>query len=1155
MKIRKWFSSLISNHILVIGVAAFILVLILFRNGDIIGTAESELPFYNLDIFTSDASWSWSNAYLGTSTGLTTALFPTWWVLLQIQNIGAPGFVTQAVFFWLIFFSAGNGIYFLTKTLFPEMPSHFLLFAVFFYWFNPLSYINVWNRFLYNFMVFWAFLPLGTYFFIRGLQKQKYIYAIIFAISTLIFSYAFSSIIFTLLLWFWVSYIALFFIILRKQSRKFIILYVLLSAVMFVLLNAWWISQYISFIFSKSLGFSINLFFSIQGNLVTLRILSEKLGQLFYALRFLPGNAWDDRFGQTLITSGNPFGILQFLFPGVIFWMLYKYRKTFEVLLVCSLFLLSLFLIKGNNEPFGEIFQFLFLKFTPIQVFRDPFEKFSFFLIPSATLALVFGFWKISTCIKGLRLSKTIYYLLLSSILIIWGFPFLTGRVFSRVDIKAKTMTSYEVKVPEYYKEVNKWFNDQPNDFRFLSLPLGGEGMAYLWEKPYLGVELSRDLFSRSNISFNTTMPFYNGLVSNLSTYQLDEKLLSFLPFLNSKYILLRSDIDFKSIKVTDPSSIKQKLETWVNKGILSKKFEKGKLFVYEINDNLVWPKIFITPNILISNQTDLNEVMEIRPQFAKDTVAVINYDDFSKQQDQMLTNNFIVIPGKVFIPNLKPLDKRLTEKELIDKLFYSRHLPTEHIYPLIRLKELLESPPKEDYYSWIFYQVGILGKRAVEIHDLYEASVDKEAISKAENDYLQNLAKIRPYVSDANQESLESLLFQLLLLKKTPSVKLQETLTDVLAENGAIYRYDLPPIDNTTFIIYQFLIHKAGNYSLSLNRKLEPSEWFVNGKRLGGLLSPDNLLYLEAGENEFAMQAKEVAYKTDALSIDDMMITDKLRYTKQFSFPDTPGTYKINFDYRFEEGNVFDLNITQNIDNPDYPFYSKQIVKDPLFHGWNKTELTFKSSAGAETAILEFVSEKVKSCHQAYFFIKSCADKTSEFGVEIKNFTIKRVDFPQITLSLNRNLESRPTTTTWSWVEINPSMYALKIDKKTSDREAVVFSELYDQGWNLYRVENNDIWQKAKLQSQWAGVAAEYIIGSNIHVPQFPGGLKHVYENSHSLTNVYANSWIIDQPGKYEFVLMFTPQRNYYLGILISVGSLLGIIFYFGIKVLWIKK
>ncbi len=1090
-----------NKYLLLLFAIPLLLVVWWFRHGNILGGGESGLPFYNLERQTEITRYSWADPALGNSLGIGIAAAPFFRFTSFLQSLGVPGFILESIFFWLLFVTSGVSIWFLTKELFPKLDAKYLFLSVLFYWFNPVSLVSVWNRFLYNYMAFWALFPLAVFLFIMGIKRGDYKLSLLISLFSAVFSYALTSTVFVILLWFSFFYIFMFYFIFGSRGRTFYLSYLFLTLFSFILFNFWWIIQFFSFLFSSGYIAATSTFFTSGGNLSTLSELSRRLGQFINTLRFMHGTFFLDGPFWAKIYSIPLVAPVEFFSGGVILWCIYKLRKEGEVLLFGSFFILSLFLTKGNAPPFGGLFQTLFLKLTVLQVFRNPFEKFSFLVLLASSPLFVLG---VDTLLRSARIQKFKNLLFLAVFIFIfgfWGFPFLTGLVFtSNEAVGSHSLRNYEVKPPSYYRDANNWLMERSGNFRFISLPIGGEAINYSWEKPYAGVELSSAFFTTPNISFNTTIPLYTDLASNLSKYQLGKEIFNFFPYTASRYIVWRSDIDFKERKMPDPVIVRKQLDIWTNEGRLTKVFEKDKLAIFEINAQETWPKIYVTPNMFFSNERSLVDLSAFDEEFPRKKLAVIDYSHLGK--DQTIDEGLVIRSNSIFSP--VPIPKDLSDKDIIDRLFYSKHIPGEPFYFLVRLKEILETPPKSDYPSWIIFKTGLLGKRAVELYKLHITKADSRLTSKAESDYVNLLRELnQDLTSDAREErsySLvvkESLIYQWILLSRVRATSLNE-LTIFLANSSIRPTFNLSTNEDSVYTIYNFYIPTTGRYKL-IN---------LNGSKIDALLDGQPLdvtksIELAGGQHEVAILKGTEEIKPQ-FELSGLKVSEDSPQEWDLAFAGVPERYKIEFDFKFEKGNMFYIRFVQNVDKPASPIFDARIVKDEMFHGWAHWDSRFTTSAGAVSGKLSISPVVNKICEKNLLVGETCKTETKSFDVEIKNLKITPRQRPNL-LFVSNIKESQNEETTSTFTKINPTLYKIKLSKPTPQREILVFSELYDSGWK-----------------------ANYENGEKIP------------EANHFLVNVYANGWLIDKPGNYEITLKYQPQELTDLGRTVSVISLM---------------
>ncbi|MCL4415081.1 MAG: glycosyltransferase family 39 protein [Actinobacteria bacterium] len=574
----KWFP------LFIIATIPALLVVIWFKSGEILGTGESGLPFYDFNIQLNINKDAWAYYTLGHPLNIGAAATPTYWFFTQLQNLGVPTFILQAFFIWIIFLIAGLAIYKLVRELFASIGWIHALLAVLFYWFNPFSLVNVWNRFLNNFFVFYALLPISVYLFLKGLRRRNYIFALLIGFVSALLAYALTSVAFVFMFWGVLFYLGVFYFITHRGERLFIFKFFLLTLFFWFLTNFWWISQVLSYLQLGSFNEVIKTSFKQDTNYNTFSLLSERLGFLTYIFRLKHTSFFTDIFQQAWVRiySFHLIVFFEFLISGIFLLPLIVKKRSGYVIMMAGLLFISIFLAKGNNPPLGEIFDKTFSSFSFLQIFRNPLEKIGFILSFSAAVLFAAGCFEIERIIGLSR--KIITRIVISLfLLVIWGFPFWTGYVFTNTESPInKLEVGYRVKVPVVYKEVLKWLNSQRENFRLIGLPIGGEGITYTWEKGYSGVELTNQLLPKAAISFNTNIPFYDDISSALGRLiSTREGLAKIMDILNSKYVLVRSDIDWKARGMRDPDIISRRIEKIASASSLEKIKEGDSLIFW----------------------------------------------------------------------------------------------------------------------------------------------------------------------------------------------------------------------------------------------------------------------------------------------------------------------------------------------------------------------------------------------------------------------------------------------------------------------------------------------------------------------------------------------------------------------------------------------
>ncbi len=595
---------------------AAILITFWFKDGYVYGTAEDSLIFYNISRFLPESQFAWmEHPGLGRVTINLTAARPTYEALTFLQHLGLPNFLIQALTLWIILVSAGLGIYFTVKEFFPQLQDRYIFISVLFYWFNPLSLVNVWNRFLSDYIFSFGLLPLVSFFFIKGLKNRSYLWSFVFVLVLPFYSFAFTYIAFDILLWIYFFVLTFLFCLTNTElrARLFYIKFFFFSLLLFMITNIWWITQLLSFHFFKNINSSV-VNFDISGNLGTLDALSKKLGNLSDIFRLINASFLNENsLPWVKLFYSTPFMVVGYLIISIVLYSIIKEIKKTSVFILSGLFFVSIYLAKGINPPFGDVYQFIFTHASFLQVFRNPFEKAEFILTLSTSLLIGFSVFNLSRQLPK-KFGNLLSFSVLGFIIFVYGLPFYTGWVFTSPDPPTNNYdVGYKVKVPTYYEQANQWLNSQGKNFRFIGFPLGDEGVTYNWEKGYSGVELSSALFSAPGILHTTAVPYFRELVPQIQETLLSQKdFLKLANALNAKFFFVRHDINFKLRKMKNPDTLDKNLSDREKNGEIKKVATFGQLTFWE---NLKWQDTTFYPakkNVNNLNDQQISSLLSI---------------------------------------------------------------------------------------------------------------------------------------------------------------------------------------------------------------------------------------------------------------------------------------------------------------------------------------------------------------------------------------------------------------------------------------------------------------------------------------------------------------------------------------------------------------
>lgn len=1189
---RRFFPQ---KHILIILFVSIALTLIWFRNGNVMGGGETGIPFYNLSQLVKISGWTWGTQALGNNDSLTVASGPFLRFFSIFQNIGIPGFALQAIFYFAILFFTLYSIYFLTDTLFPAMPSLFKCFSSFFYLFNLYSVMNIWNRNLPNTIVFYAILPLLLALYIRGLKSKQYIYALLVTVITAILSYAFGAPAQTVIFWLVLLATSIYYF-LFMGTGKFTFKYFLIHLPLWIIFNFFWISQEAYYRISSAFSVNAESFFSDSGNKYTFDVLSQQLGQLnnLFLLKhgtFFTKNSIDLPFSWPLVYSQPIALAVQWVVILLILIVAVKKIKEKAVGFLLTFFIVGIFAAKGNSDPLGDIFDFLFQKISLLEFFRNPFEKLGFLIPLSLAPLFALAVYDIKVYLskksKALSIFSSSFFLLYAFLFI--GIIFWTTLIFTSSNPPTNDLRiGYEVRPPDYYKQADKWLTSQDNMNRMITFPLGGEGIFNKWPKGYAGIELSGVLFNTSGVTYITTIPYFYEVAQKLEKLFITRvDFYKIASLLNAKYLILRPDINEDVAVMRSESTIRKVLDersaSDSAKLKLAKSFDPLKIYSY--SGDVILPKIYPSSKMITTNKLgdmedyftgfgDKNDVIV----YAKDKKLPFN-------QDSGVQTKASIIHTSAKFSFIGPNELPFSQEPNI--LPYSGNLPNNLFYPLISLREKFSLLSIQDKEKKAEYEILLLGKRMVEAQKALEAKDSNQAInalSLYNQDFPKTFSSIQTLPAGLNRDlkiwkpEYLTLAFgtHLSLLNAFEKVTLKDSLLfqqiestkkiirDKLVDAKILPKY--PPATDADFPIsnrfdYQYSVDQEGEYEIILpefNLKhyfnfppemtLQIDDKVVKRKIILTSEGTVNLgkINFTAGLHEIGFNLPEginLVDNQDQIQISAEHDDQKQEAALPIQNFDPYSTYFISFDYYVRSGAQPKVSLLQNNDklvNGKRVPRADHIGLLPVDNYWfdyRKYAIIVAPDPTADSALIYFSVDPWNDCDQIFNQgLKHLKCNDPEFKklfdrtseVHFKNIKVTKSFLDDPLLRKVVDVVSTSSLPMIEFTKIDQTKYLVSI-KNAKNPFLLVFSELFNADWRVYPVDNLE-----EIRNIWV-----------------TWGRKSILSDKHLLVNGYANGWYIDQKGDYNLILEYWPQRLLYIGFFISGISL---VLCLG-TIVWIKK
>ncbi len=510
------------------------LTFIWFHKGLVFAGGEEGMPFYDLEKTVRYYSSVWHESGTG-FPAVNEQRIPIFSFLRMFYQVGIPGFVLQAFLFFLLMSIGTVSVYFLIKETITADHKYLPLIGGIFYLLNPFSMTQIWGRGLYMQFFPFALFPLFLILFILGLKRKNFLYGIAALISSVVFSAAFDNISYALSLWLVIFLYGLFHLI-KHFNKKEIIFTVAFFTFLFlgwILLHLFWILPFLALSTQPYAGITENP----EQGLGSLRGVSRQY-PLHVLIRLMhSGYFFEDLYGK--IYSGFIFGLISWIIPLVSLFSIKQFKKLSHFWFFTPLFLIGLFISLGSNFPSGWLFEVLFKYMPFFQMFRNPFEKFGLVFLIAYVPFFSLGALIVAQKIGHIFKKETARFLSLAIIIVlvcgIYVWPMWTGIFAGGYRLNPW------VKVPDDYKEMEKWLDGNSEDYRVFMTPIwSGDGTFYQWGNTrFQGTDPMIYLINQPAVSYSSQVPgFLSSMRKNMERINLAPSLALF----QAKYLIDRVD-------------------------------------------------------------------------------------------------------------------------------------------------------------------------------------------------------------------------------------------------------------------------------------------------------------------------------------------------------------------------------------------------------------------------------------------------------------------------------------------------------------------------------------------------------------------------------------------------------------------------------------
>ena len=295
----------------------------------------------------------------------------------------------------------------------------------------------------------------------------------------------------------------------------------------------------------------------------------------------------------------------------------------------------------------------------------------------------------------------------------------------------------------------------------------------------------------------------------------------------------------------------------------------------------------------------------------------------------------------------------------------------------------------------------------------------------------------------------------------------------------------------------YFFNIETDGTYNLKFaNEETQPDLIILDG----AVINIKQGIRLNAGVHKLQLK-----YSKGDDAIVEEGFEFSLRNNEKKEFPvknmSPAGRYVLSFEYKLIQGG-----------NSVQEFY----LGDS-----KKTRFDFSRHTDWKTISQEFTpNSSVSKNNKAY--LVNVSREAAE--VQFRNLAITKLTIPAVFITWGES--NNYVSPEISSRKINPTEHIVNV-KGARTPYVLVFNQGFDKGWKVY--QRRSVGRNAVISTLFA---------------------EPVEEIKHFRTNGYGNGWYMDETGEYELIVLFEPQRLFYIGLILSATTLLFFALLYVIKV-----
>ena len=845
------------------------------------------------------------------------------------------------------------------------------------------------------------------------------------------------------------------------------------------------------------------------------------------------------------------------VFPTIItLALLWSRKKT--IFLTALFFLITLFFATANITDLGFNFYKALFRIPGFSMFRNFYGQWGFAYLFFYSVLLGLSMHTIFSKVKNKYAYLLSFVVVGLSLFTAW--PFINGSLY-RLDLHQTKHVKPIIQMDPKFEEVLGYMRDLPVDGKILSFPFPDPGYQLIAGKnggAYVGPSTFSYLAGKNDFTgYEGLLPFPEFFLQAVQRNDF-QSINNLFSILNIRYVFYNSDpyifdktfpgFPYGYVRAFLPQTQKLYRE-FINKLPIGKKKDiGGKFHIYAVKDDIYFPHIYVTTNII---QTNNPFTLLSVPQFIaslpfsifKVNSAIDNGTDIILEGNnnnplREITNNshlhkhqpfislklddmqypFALLRERFDLWRIKNQHEKYMDRSL---LLLSKRISEASKWDLPIVKKQWKEPKLWEFYNWKNYNsweasIARYKEGMVRLMQWVNSTPQSKSLQEANRiKIVEQLFQHQIALETNIKESARSLYEKRYLLGLVRTM-----LDDVIAVLNI--KTIEPSFINASLVDFPdgageyevFVEYKNENFSDRLSNayieidgaKLKPIRNDVNAKMIqfentviNDKKSRDFIVYLPTVnlvDDSFWMNSGETrnvinSTELDIHSISGNSSNDYAKETglvKEITNWRPNRQYIVTFDYiTYGDDFIFKFYERKGEGIKAYGFFEKSINSK----AWKTHQSIFTSDSGSMGGYIHILANSGK--------INS--------RIHIKDLRVEEVPYPRI-LFKKVVAPKKSATPQITFTKINPTKYKVTVNN-AKDPYALVFSEAFNSNWKLF---NKDINSAEKIRgaiSRTLGAIGKFSVGIFVKDDVKHDMIQQVYLNGTVKEGMHTNTFL----------------------------------------------